>query len=882
MEILQEFAINNIHCSPGEDRQFRFQLVRATKPFEPITKSIILFNHNYMTLPNSTDAFHVYLIGGIPPIILNLKAKNSPCKGCGGNSAWINVEDDMNERNYIFQIYDDEGYNFPRKNIYYRVSKEGNLVIALNVDGVVRNLFNVDNFKYMRIYSNPYYKGETTDDSIDIKGKLINTRQELVDMQRDINQLKDRGKTLIFINGLFTTEFDINLPGQTYIEYMRDTGMKTMERYKINSLRTFISRMDEKMKYFLYRNKTSDFILYEDDLEVYIVGKDKNKKDRGLYYYQNRDIALRNVTDRDYSLTTEYVNRQASILSELLGGGLQDKDIIVYTRDPMWRRSLVYSALKLHELYKLPHSKQLNVMLNGGASIDEFRVEFLEESNYWKVAGMENLMDLTKELAMDTVGYSAASFYYGNTPKVLTKEESTEVPYIYTNKSTAYEYDQNGLMIKSYNTHGGHYPIANKEAKFIEYIQNRNVRKFNLYKYGDEIIIDPNREYKVLRAKYDLDQREEEWEDITNFYYVKRKGNKLVIELNDLSKFRVVYLDDPYMLDVNIKLGSVFPIITLSMEEVEKGVTKTKPLDVCYDTVEVYLNGRRLVQYLDWFMDFPRIVITNKPYLDYTKEVQNIHIRCTGFNHIPDKINEREVIGFVNNGVLSRNKHYDIRDDRVISIFVDGKMYDRSKVKFAEKDNTVRLTDPLNGKPYTICDKVLNISSLSGLKTYPEFEKSMELNGKISKLYDQIFPEPYINPFNVIGDHHYIFSPLVSTIIRDIISGVISPEIYTRNYQPKLIREFIDEYYPLLTKVDPINKGLPKELVEIHPDYGNMQFVVNAFQYRFIYNLVSLLTEGDVDRCNLSGYLVVNQDTDTVDGDTVYDPGGLLPGDKKP
>jgi hypothetical protein len=144
---------------------------------------------------------------------------------------------------------------------------------------------------------------------------------------------------------------------------------------------------------------------------------------------------------------------------------------------------------------------------------------------------------------------------------------------------------------------------------------------------------------------------------------------------------------------------------------------QTFSTDVPYSNIKIYLNSYKLIYKLDYVIKFPYVCITTKRYIDYTLSNQNIHIRIYGLTLDINKINKLETTGFVNHGVLLRNNKYDLTDDRVLSIYIDVKLYNRSNILFAENDNTVRLSHSLNGLPYTIKKPFIPVKTLTGLDT---------------------------------------------------------------------------------------------------------------------------------------------------------------------
>jgi hypothetical protein len=92
-------------------------------------------------------------------------------------------------------------------------------------------------------------------------------------------------------------------------------------------------------------------------------------------------------------------------------------------------------------------------------------------------------------------------------------------------------------------------------------------------------------------------------------------------------------------------------------------------------------------------------------------------------------------------------------------------------------------------------------------------------------------------------------------MINDIITGVLPQSLYTNPYDDSTIINLLDNDYKNYYILDPIYYNLPDNLVEIHPHLGNSVITLNLFQYRFIMNVIRIITKGNINRINLSGYL---------------------------
>ena len=63
--------------------------------------------------------------------------------------------------------------------------------------------------------------------------------------------------------------------------------------------------------------------------------------------------------------------------------------------------------------------------------------------------------------------------------------------------------------------------------------------------------------------------------------------------------------------------------------------------------------------------------------------------------------------GFIINGVMSRNSIFDIRDDKVIMIAIEGSMRTRDDLTFTENLPIINVPTARNGAPYVIKDVIV-------------------------------------------------------------------------------------------------------------------------------------------------------------------------------
>lgn len=852
----QRFALEHIYCAPAQDRQYSFRMARVNKKTFPTIREITVYGVS-KKLPNTTSYFHVFTMGNMFPEFLNLQGQKKQWL----RDQWVKMSDDMNQRKFIAKIYNDDGVVFPRQNVYYSYTDESSLLVAIEVNSYLQQHFDVSSFQYLNVYSNAYFQSSEFNNlplrkGIECFGLMVGNNLEKAQLQTRINNLvANGGDVFVYADGYFIDKVTLNIPDQSFVEVVYDQSVIKRDVFDLQGLRTFESVKDNRLKYLLYRPKERDTIEYQDDTEVYVAQKNTGLN-RGLLLYRHQDYVMRNVTDKDFSLNSIFVNNTAQTLSHKVGGAQADKTVVLYVRKSGRERQLVYNGMKLHELYKLPFDVQKNVISNMNYTVDFFRAEQLENSAYFQCASAPGIGKITPQLAIDAIGYNGMTYYYANSPVVTNGALTIEVPELYQEDSLAFEYDVNGKYLRMVASVGPLYTCTDASVAFVEFMAGSIPLNYGALYTHDAAIPTDGLECRILSAYFDGAVRTSQWVDITNTPdKCQRTDSTFVITENEGKKIKMVCLHHPRVYDLELPLTSGnLEFVLTQPEDRGNGVVNTT-LDVPYETIEFFMNGNRLTEGLDVFMKFPSVSICTKRYLDYSKETQHLHIRMSGFTLDVSKINQLELRGFVNNGTLTRNKRYDIRDDKVMSVFVDGKLRDRNAVRYSENDNTTRITNPKNGQSYVLRESFIAIKQLTGVDSYPIYCKNIQTNQRISNLYDLVFPEPPIDEFNAIAARHVLYSPLISTILVHLKQGEIPASLYTNPYDDTAILQLIDQRYKNLFLLDPIRANLPELIVEIHPHLGNATIELDLLQYRFVQNVIRVITGGKPEKINISGYL---------------------------
>ena len=137
------------------------------------------------------------------------------------------------------------------------------------------------------------------------------------------------------------------------------------------------------------------------------------------------------------------------------------------------------------------------------------------------------------------------------------------------------------------------------------------------------------------------------------------------------------------------------------------GVTYNGLVEIPAGLLELWLNGYPIIENLDWFMVDKEIVICNKQYRNQDQTRNIITVRHTGYCTSEMKRVKESEFGWVENGLLSRNNRWNLRDDKVIRVIADGRIWIRDELSWAEDRPEVMLANVRNGAPYQVTEPLI-------------------------------------------------------------------------------------------------------------------------------------------------------------------------------
>lgn len=843
---LVDHALKNVWCAPRQDRQFILALQRITPSLGEFNDVKVLWER--LPLPEHGPLFHVYQIGQNTPYIFGLFMETGK---------WVRASDLCNKEKLIVDFYVDNGRQFPRGEAWFMVTRDRNLIVAVKINDAIAPLGKEQ--LYLRVYSNAWYstpEAHPTNDFVKVMGGLIQDKTQYSTIMTAYQEHATRptGHAYLFHNGMYVSGALPNevLVGET-LEWVYDSSIYKVVDFKLSDLPTFDSELDKKRKYLAHPPKAgSNAIDYRDDIDFFIHQPSGYTARKGLYYHKNNEDAVRMVTHADYSLPVEYVQ---NYIAEG-GAGLNSLDcyLRIHVRRSGFDRPLVFEANRIHELYKLDDAAILAAFQGVNALVDEWRVANLEYSYYTELM-RSYYQDVDLELVRDAYGYNAMSCLAGQTPQRptgLLGDVKAKLPEGLWEQAGVYEYDKDGLLL-SVNDHtaGQTYVVRDQvNTKLIEAVNGQGGLGFEQW-FGKPVglRLDPNCEYRVYRTPRGYVPGTRPWADVTGSDMYQIVDGVLVWTNNQPYDYLIV--SDKKFVTYAFDLTYRDHLLKFSLRGNDAS-GNFSVMEIPPARVDVWMNQRALIEGLDYYVKFPQVVICNKEYLNQEDPyVQKIVVRMTGFCTTDLKREPIGDVGFVKNKLLSRNNRFDIRDDKVIRCVVEGRVYHRDQLGFAEENSGVSVAGVRDGAPYVVEEVFVPLRGITPYETQVLRSEAQETDKRVRDYLSVFLPEPEQTGLVATPRFHHLYSPFLAKVIYDIKNGVL--EIDSMYRPDKQILEELEPYKYLLP-YDPCIFGFDTNYVRVHPHDKTTQIEVTEQERAYLVRVNRLLL---ASRCELSYFITI-------------------------
>lgn len=852
-----DHAVRNVWCSPDQDTQVIIEPARLTPTSGVLGAYKVMWRT--IDLPDNSNRWHVYQIGQIHPLILGLFPKSRQ---------WVSFSDTCNAQKMICDIYTKDGISIPRFETYYMYNGDRDLIIAVKKNDKLSYDFNHESI-FIRVYSNEYFnslRSDNLNDFIHVEGLRATSVNEILAFQNLFNTYTARpGKTYAFVNGVKVKAIDLlSMVIGDVGEFVYDSSIYKVLEFKLDDLSFFESSLDSKRKYLLhYLDNNVTSIDYQDDIDVFVILKKNANVQKGLYYHKNNPDAMRMVTHRDYSISTAYVQGYISKIETLNNAIVSSPDMYIqlHIRKSGWLRPLVFENNRISELYKMNDIDVVRALLGIDAVVPNWRAENLENSSYTRIMS-SSYQDITPEMVQEAYGYNAISKVLADTPVkpfLLAGNKSVLVPYLHQIYSTAYEYNSSGVMIGWYlHSSGSLYHCVNQATEYVEFVSGIASDSLDETYNVSQTTVSPTYSYKVYTCRRVDGVPNDIFIDATaNTHDYTLTSTSFVWHSADLNLYPVLRSDRKFIAyDLQLNMNRGMLKFTINTKQTRNGITGNWEMLIPLGEIDVFLNGKSLIRDLDYKVVFPNVVITNKEYLvNPLTQAQNIHVRFVGFCNEDLTLSKVSDYGFIEYGLISNNKRFDIRDDRVLRITLDGALKTREELIFSETNAGTNNLNLLNGRPYQIRDMISPLMGLTPEQTYSLRAKAKVIDKSISDYLTMKLPQTVHTTPNVINQRYAVFSPFCNKLIYDLSDEVLSLPDVTGDYGRQFVMDTCKSYEYLLD-FDPTQRGNEPDsnYVVIHPHSLNIVIDLNFKAYKFMQEVVNYYTDS---RISLSAFVQI-------------------------
>ena len=843
----------HVWCTPDQDSQHVYQVARITRDLG-VSRTVSV-EWQTLPLPTHTGVYHVFSVGQIHPRLLGLSTRQK---------VWLKASDISNAEGLILGLYHKDGFQFPRDLAYVMVMGDRNVIVALRETEVLKGRYTKP--LYVRFYSNAFYSSLRSDgrsESIVCKGYTHwGSNQDLVSHQNLRNSYKLKpGVVLSFLNGEYV---DDTQPGRvsvgSEIEFHYDAAIRRHVILNIKDLPTFDSILDQKRKFLVYRDKLNSdpWIDYRDDLEMYLVKREASGRFSGVYYHRNQEDAVRMVTHNSYSIPVSYV--QGYVHDHPSWTDINDLELHIFVRESGYRRPLVYEHNRLHELYKLTDSQIRAALLGLESSVDNWRADTLEQSWYNALMRVyEGQID--NSMVERAYGYNAITQLVVPTPQKVDLMAGTrfvKLPIGFFNTSTMLEFDQVGKLLGFHVHVGGEYynPI-DRNTRMIEAHCGVGSQSVSIFHGLSPRTLNPKENYRFYKSKKVAGVVLGDWVPAIEGVDYSISGNQLTWTLSEVGWQGLVKSDNQFLLqqiDLVAESG-IYHFTVRALENRAGGNQTIGDLTVKPRRLSLWMNGSGLIEAIDYYVQWPKVVITNKEYL--VEGTQKLVVMAEGFCQDDMECEPQPDYGFVEYGLLSMNRVTNLRDDKNVRIIVGGLAKHRTDIGFVE-DYPVVLSTVLqqNGRPYQVDEIVNPLGLYTPTDTYHLRAKSQPVDVVVETYVNGKRPQPALPGITPIPNRYRVYSPFVARLIDDLDRGVLWDDRLIGRYNTTFIRELVKPYEWLL-EFEPTLKQVDDRYVVVHPHTYTHVFELSIYKLTFLKRVIEYYLD---DKININHFVSISDD----------------------
>ena len=807
------YATDNLWGNPEENHQYQIKTNRISDYYGDID------NFSYMskwrTVPKKDTLYYVFCIGGLDPGFWNFRTnvlRRNPL------DRWINIGDLCNRRGLQLDIYNTRGYQFSRSKAWVMMTYDGLTFIALEKSKTF--LIPIADEIYLRCYT-PSVSVSQNEQTVVTSSNPFVYETMVYERPTELDIFVSRYKALkakagftgVIHNGAYFTgapnEIALLAVGDV-VEIFHDPTVIRVETYAYKSLKDFYSTLDKKRKLIIHPAKRKDDFTFRhfDDNDFYLLGKGKY----GLYFHRNSETAIRQLTHVDVAIADDAILMASEYHPDLKL--VSDIKIMVLVRKTDWEFQWPHEHQRIRYLYRLSDNDIISAMTGERSTVPEWTAANLEAGPVMSFT-RKQINDLNLGGAKLAVGYNAATRVLSETPvkaKYLPGADGVKVPITYQQAFTAWEYDEQGLLLGYSNqTNRINYAPVYPGCKMVEFISGHYGRKLDYVITKSDIPVSPINDFRVYTVYYNIANQAVQGEltDVTGDKTIYEVVNGVLVWKGlDLVNQRGVLLFNTASLAYTFELDHIDHSLSFAITHIYEDGGLIFPIS--FANHDLFLNGHSLIDNVDFVFDKQYFHIFNKEFI--VEGPQVITFRGHQFHEDQTKPKTETELGFVDGGVIGRFPRYNLRSDRVTRTVINGRLFITDDVPKAETHSPDNLWNDLNGRPYMVKHVYCPIKYVERYNNFPGYKESRDVDRRVSDYLTKWLPKPNVNPvIPNLQDKYRLFSPLMNVVVNAILNKLLvlpaleeTEEGYTEQFVYDQISEYLWwlDYDPIILEFD--------------------------------------------------------------------------------
>ena len=631
MSILTRCIRENVFSNDPVDNVIKYKLHRLT-PASGVIGTFNVFEVG-VDVPKTGDRYHIYALGNINLIRIGI----SPEVRSVLQQNWVPLAGASAVGRLTIRIISEDGLIASNNDCFVSEMISGNILIAIK-SKLKADIPLAKEPVYLTTYRNAYLG---TDGSLVYKSKAIvnDGAEELIDIITGYPSSDN--STSFIVNGLFYTGLPRDsLRVQDTIDAAMDDTVESIITHSLDSLYTFKSTLHDTYKYILpYKTSPSTKIRYHNETDIYVTGITSVGNRVGVLYANLQEDDVTMITNDYYGVKTDKVQYLLNKLSDRLGT-LTSPAITMVVRHMSNPRTIIPSRVRMDVLHKLPVKDVLNLLSPSSVNLNLWLAANLEADYYTRSMG--NILTSSKEdvdLSLVALGLHAMMYFEGK-GVMIPDTASVKVPICYVPAFTLYSYNNGTLVSKVGRTNDYNLTVSN-DIDVLEFIPGIHNDAFAT-RINDGTTVPVNTEYSIYIK--DINTLTEVTGDATKYTIVDNKIRRTSGFLRSfyISKVTQCFNRDYLLGDTFYKDNAmVIPVVDGNGDYVYE----------LYSTIEVSLNGKWLMDTVDFKVDLPYISITNSEFIDHSKDKQLVHVRSYGVGRFDTKSTTH--VGVVTDGAIS-------------------------------------------------------------------------------------------------------------------------------------------------------------------------------------------------------------------------------------